>query len=70
MAEARKVLEGLVEKGNTFHALTMNLSIVYELCTERSKGMKIALTEKVAGLENGDRQGKEGWEKVNADFRL
>lgn len=69
MAEARSLLEGLVDQGNSFHALTMNLSIVYELCTERSKGMKIALAEKVARLEKAE-QGYEGWEKVNADFRL
>lgn len=69
MAEARSLLEGLVDQGNSFHALTMNLSIVYELCTEKSKGMKIALAEKVARLEKAE-QGYEGWEKVNADFRL
>lgn len=71
MAEARKVLEGLVEEGNSFHGLTMNLSIVYELCTERSKSMKVTLVEKVAGLGKGkEGKGKEAWEKTNADFRL
>jgi Flp pilus assembly protein TadD len=66
MDEARKVLESLVESGKSFQGLTFNLSTIYELCTDKSKLLKSQLAEKVAALpENGD-----GWEKVNADFKL
>jgi hypothetical protein len=52
-----------VEKNNSFHALTFNLSTIYELCTERSRALKIGLAEKVASM-----QGRG--EKVNGDFKL
>ena len=73
------MLERLVGEGNTFHALTFNLSTLYELCTERSRALKIGLAEKVAStveiqrkeLVGGEEGGKVlGWEKVNADFKL
>jgi len=53
----------LVEEGSSFHALTFNLSTIYELCTERSRALKIGLAEKIAGM------GSKG-EKANADFKL
>ena len=66
-----------MEKENSFHALTFNLSTIYELCTERSRGLKIGLAEKVASMESsngegedGGKGGKRGWEKVNGDFKL
>jgi hypothetical protein len=39
---------------------------MYELCTDRSRALKVGLSEKVAAM--GDRM--EGWEKNNADFKL
>jgi len=39
---------------------------MYELCTERSRGLKVKLTEKVAALD----ETTNGWEKTNADFKL
>jgi hypothetical protein len=66
-----------VEEHNSFHALTFNLSTIYELCSDRSRGLKISLAEKIAGmleeeLERGS--GAEGivrgGEKVNGDFKL
>jgi len=61
--QARDILEALVEEGSSFHALTFNLSTIYELCTERSRALKIGLAEKIAGM------GSKG-EKANADFKL
>lgn len=80
--QARTILEELVDEGNGFHALTFNLSTIYELCTERSRPLKIGLAEKVAELQRerdrageGEGEGGKGsmevgWEKVNADFKL
>ncbi|RKF75525.1 putative tetratricopeptide repeat protein 15 [Golovinomyces cichoracearum] len=74
--EARKILEILIdEDGYGFHALTFNLSTIYELTTERSRCLKIGLAEKLAEiLETSKAQGlgkiKIGWDKVNGDFKL
>jgi hypothetical protein len=78
--QAREVLETLIENGNSFHALTFNLSTIYELCTERSRALKISLAEKVAGIQidlskdglgtDGTNEGLAAWEKVNGDFKL
>lgn len=63
------LLEELVDENNAFHALTFNLCTVYELCTERSRALKIGLAEKVAQFQ-GEGEGKMGSEKVNGDFKL
>ncbi|KAL1841311.1 hypothetical protein VTJ49DRAFT_7148 [Mycothermus thermophilus] len=62
----RVLLEEMVEAGRSSHTLLFNLSTMYELCTDRSRGLKARLAEKVA--LNGDRTA--GWEKTNADFKL
>jgi hypothetical protein len=55
----------------TFHALTFNLSTIYELCTERSRALKIGLAEKVAEILTQERErGGGGGERVNGDFKL
>ncbi|KAF7854198.1 hypothetical protein EAF04_010495 [Stromatinia cepivora] len=70
--EARTILESLIAEDNSFHTLTFNLSTIYELCTERSRTLKIALAEKVAAMVDiGQNEGVvRGWEKVNGDFKL
>ncbi|KAI6246302.1 hypothetical protein HI914_05773 [Erysiphe necator] len=76
--EARKIMEKLVdEEGYGFHALTFNLSTIYELCTERSRTFKIELAEKLAerletseALDDQDVNIKTGWNKVNLNFKL
>lgn len=75
MDEARTLLESLISTSHSFHALTFNLSTIYELCTERSRALKIGLAEKVAGMQGGgvsgaEERGRVGWEKVNGDFKL
>ncbi|KAA6416218.1 MAG: hypothetical protein FRX48_00938 [Lasallia pustulata] len=64
--EARSLLEKLVDEGHSFHALTFNLSTMYELCTDKSRALKTELTEKVASLDMRD----VGWEKTNVEFKL
>lgn len=57
----------MVDKGKSFQALTFNLSTIYELCTDRSRELKIQLAEQVAALPATARS---GWEPTNADFKL
>ncbi|KAK3294399.1 uncharacterized protein B0H64DRAFT_418315 [Chaetomium fimeti] len=66
MHEGRALLEQLVDSGRASHTLLFNLSTMYELCTDRSRALKVGLSEKVAVMT--DRT--EGWEKNNADFKL
>ncbi|KAI1214167.1 uncharacterized protein F4807DRAFT_117305 [Annulohypoxylon truncatum] len=66
MAEARDILEGLVDAGDTSHTLLFNLTTMYELCTDRHKNLKMKLAERVASKQPS----QLGWEKTNADFKL
>lgn len=64
--QGRALLESLVRAGRASHTLLFNLTTMYELCTDRSRALKVELSEKVAAME----QAGEGWEKTNADFKL
>ena len=64
--QGRALLEQLVDSGRSSHTLLFNLSTMYELCTDRSRALKVRLSEKVAAMEPRP----EGWEKTNADFKL
>ncbi|KAI1453457.1 hypothetical protein F4805DRAFT_470055 [Annulohypoxylon moriforme] len=66
MAEAKDILEGLVDAGDTSHTLLFNLTTMYELCTDRHKNLKMKLAERVASKKPS----QQGWEKTNADFKL
>ncbi|KAI1268211.1 hypothetical protein F5Y18DRAFT_374223 [Xylariaceae sp. FL1019] len=43
MFQGRDILEDLVEKGYASHTLLFNLTTMYELCTDRSKSLKMKL---------------------------
>lgn len=66
ITQARALLEDLVDAGRVSHTLLVNLSMMYELCTERPKTWKLQLAEKVAAMQATP----SGWEKTNADFKL
>ncbi|KAJ4289408.1 hypothetical protein N0V88_006888 [Collariella sp. IMI 366227] len=66
MSEGKTVLESLTDSGRSSHTLLFNLSTMYELCTDRSRALKVKLSEKVAAME----ERADGWEKTNADFKL
>ncbi|KAH7045796.1 hypothetical protein B0J12DRAFT_576844 [Macrophomina phaseolina] len=70
ISDARMVLEDLIDHGENsayaFHALTFNLSTIFELCTERSRERKLELVDKVSALEPSEM----GWERQAADFKL
>ncbi|KAG9247588.1 hypothetical protein BJ878DRAFT_491857 [Calycina marina] len=73
MSSARTVFEELIDNGHNFHALTFNLSTLYELCTERGRSLKIGLAERVAETVRGTaarHKDEYGWEKINSDFKL
>ena len=48
-------------------AVIFNLGTCYELLTDRARGLKLELAEKVAGLEGN---GREGWERGGGEFKL
>ncbi|KAI9148066.1 hypothetical protein HJFPF1_11888 [Paramyrothecium foliicola] len=66
LIKGREILEDLVSKGMASHTLLFNLSTIYELCTDKSRGLKMKLAERVAGMDETE----TGWEKTNADFKL
>lgn len=68
VVEAHALLDSLVEKGRSFHALTFNLATVYELCSEKARAKKGELAERVAKSVVGE--GRKGGERVGADFKL
>lgn len=75
LPEARAHLEELVDSGLAWKGITFNLATIYELCTERSRALKIGLVEKIAELreENmhrGGEAGGAGYEGINGDFKL
>ncbi|KAF6225787.1 hypothetical protein HO133_009789 [Letharia lupina] len=61
-----ELLDQLVEKGRSFHALTFNLATVYELCSEKGSQKKEELVERVSKRigETG------GGERGVVDFKL
>jgi tetratricopeptide (TPR) repeat protein len=67
ISNASALLTELVDDSPPFHSLVLNLSTVYELCTERNKEKKEALAERLAGRREG---GGVGWELSNAEFKL
>ena len=64
--ETLELLDQLVEKGRTFHALTFNLATVYELCSENGSQRKKDLAERVFKII----EEKGGGERGVFDFKL
>jgi tetratricopeptide (TPR) repeat protein len=51
IAKARDALHGLVDIGESFESLTVNLATLYELSSDRSKDLKLAAAAKIAGYQ-------------------
>jgi trafficking protein particle complex subunit 12 len=68
IAEARQILEELVNQGQAFPGLLFNLSTIYELCTERAMTSKQELADRVVLHQPAAVSG--GWEKATFDFKL
>lgn len=65
--QARELLESLIATNHSFSSLTFNLSTIYELCSDKSRVLKMGLAEKLA---KQPRSGEKNWEKPNVDFKL
>jgi len=63
IAEARKLLEGLVSDGHSFPSLTINLTTMFDLTSDKSREQKLQLIGKLATREQ-----KRPF--TNADFKL
>ena len=64
--ETLELLDQLLKKGRTFHALTFNLATVYELCSEKGSQRKEDLVERVCKYLKE----KGGGERGMIDFKL
>ena len=60
------MLEKLIGQGYKSPALLFNLTTMYELCSDHAKDLKLALAERLAGLD----EGPLGWERTNVDLKL
>ncbi|KAF1947598.1 hypothetical protein EJ02DRAFT_449086 [Clathrospora elynae] len=67
ISDATNLLSELVDESPPFHSLVLNLSTVYELCTEQNREKKVGLAEKLAARRDG---GGVAWERSNAEFKL
>lgn len=65
--KTRQIMEGLVDDGNSFQSLLLNLATLYELSSDRSRELKVALAGRVA---QQDANSERGWTKTNADFKI
>ena len=68
IAEARTCLESLARDTSSFSTSLLNLSTIYELCTEQASTRKAELAQLLAAKSPGVASG--GWERGNADFKL
>ena len=64
IAEAKSLLEGLIEEGHSFPSLTINLTTIFDLTSDRSRDQKVALIGKLAVSQTQKRA------FANADFKL
>ena len=63
--ETLELLDQLIEKGRSFHALTFNLATVYELCSEQTSQRKEDLVRRIS-----ENIAKRGAERGVVGFRL
>ncbi|GAD99136.1 conserved hypothetical protein [Paecilomyces variotii No. 5] len=65
--ESRKLLESLLAGNNSFQSLTFNLATIYELCSDKSRNLKLHLADEVAKQPH---TGDTNIDRPNADFKL
>ncbi|KAJ9661533.1 hypothetical protein H2198_001913 [Neophaeococcomyces mojaviensis] len=64
ITEARKMLEDLVEEGHSFSSLTINLTTIFDLMSDKARDLKIEMVAKLATAQPQSRAFS------NADFKL
>jgi trafficking protein particle complex subunit 12 len=67
LSDARQLMEDVVENGEGYASLTFNLATIYELSSEKSRDLKVALADRVSS-QDGTKLKSRG--KLNADFKL
>jgi trafficking protein particle complex subunit 12 len=65
--KTRHTMEELLDEGNSFSSLVTNLATLYELSSDRSRELKVALAGRVA---QQDPNSERGWTKTNIDFKI
>lgn len=65
--KTRQTMEGLLDEGNSFQSLVINLATLYELSSDRSRELKVALAGRVA---QQDANSERGWTKTNVSFKI
>ncbi|PGH23370.1 hypothetical protein AJ80_02623 [Polytolypa hystricis UAMH7299] len=65
--ESRDLLESLIESNHSFQSLTFNLATVYELSSDKSRALKLRLTERIA---KHPPSADKNWERPNVDFKI
>ncbi|KAJ9309467.1 hypothetical protein DTO217A2_1085 [Paecilomyces variotii] len=65
--ESRGLLESLISGNNSFQSLTFNLATIYELCSDKSRNLKLRLADEVAKQPH---TGDTNIDRPNADFKL
>ncbi|KAL1965340.1 hypothetical protein VTN77DRAFT_5777 [Rasamsonia byssochlamydoides] len=65
--ESRALLESLISANHSFQSLTFNLSTIYELCSDKSRNLKMRLADEVAKQTHS---GETNLDRSNADFKL
>lgn len=69
MSNAREILERLVERGFSFQSILLNLCTTYELCSDKSRDLKLSLARLVAEIQGSNAQ-TLAVRSSNADFKL
>lgn len=66
--KARQMLQALVDDGHSFQTLTINLATIYDLSSDKSRDLKMAMVSKIASQQKKDSDHLRSF--VNADFKL
>jgi trafficking protein particle complex subunit 12 len=64
---AREILETLIDANQSFRSLTVNLATVYDLTTDRSRDLKLAIAERISEQQQRSKYARNF---SNADFKL
>ena len=67
LKDARELMENAVQQGKSYRSLIFNLATIYELSSERSRDLKMNLTDKVASQDGTT---LNNLCRANTDFKL
>lgn len=67
LQKARQMLEELVAENNSFGSLTVNLATLYDLTSDRSRDLKLAMADEIGQQQSSGHQPRAF---TNTDFKL